>query len=270
MPKPRRRLDRELVDRGLASGEHEAQQLIAEQRILVDGAPVLQPSSMVAGSSSVRVLDPPRSFVTRGGVKLAGALDDFAMDPQGLRCLDAGAGAGGFTDCLLQRGAAEVVAVDVGYGDFDWSLRNDPRVRLLERVNLRTVDPALLGPPFDLVVADLSFISLVAVLDRLVPATAAGGDLLLMVKPQFEAPRDDVGAGGIVDDAAVWAAAVQRVADALWDRGLGTAGVVPSRLRGAEGNQEFFVRGRFDSPPPDPALLAFTRRLEGRLGGTMP
>jgi 23S rRNA (cytidine1920-2'-O)/16S rRNA (cytidine1409-2'-O)-methyltransferase len=255
MPKPRRRLDRELVDRGLAPGEREAQRLIAEQRILVDGAPALQPSSMVAGSSSVRVLDPPRSFVTRGGVKLAGALDDFGMDPQGLRCLDAGAGAGGFTDCLLQRGAAEVVAVDVGYGDFDWSLRNDERVRLLERLNLRTADPAVLGPPFDLVVADLSFISLVAVLDRLVPATAAGGDLLLMVKPQFEAPRDDVGAGGIVDDAAVWAAAVQKVADALWDRGVGTAGVVPSRLRGAEGNQEFFVRGRFDAPPPDRTLL---------------
>src|SRR5438445_323191 len=288
MPKPRRRLDRELVDRGLASGEHEAQRLIAEQRILVDGAPALQPSSLVAGSSRVDVLGPPRSYVTRGGVKLAGALDDFALDPQGLRCLDAGAGAGGFTDCLLQRGAAEVVAVDVGYGDFDWSLRNDPRVRLLERLNIRTADPALLRPPFDLVVADLSFISLVAVLDRLVPATAPGGDLLLLVKPQFEAPRHDVGAGGVVDDPAVWAAAVQKVAGALWARGVGTAGVRPSHLRGAEGNQEFFVRGRFDAPPPDRPLgvpgggaaprsvaegaglripPASIRRLEGRLGG---
>jgi 23S rRNA (cytidine1920-2'-O)/16S rRNA (cytidine1409-2'-O)-methyltransferase len=251
MPKPRRRLDRELVDRGLASGEHEAQRLIAEQRILVDGAPALQPSSMVAGSSAVHVLDPPRTFVTRGGVKLAGALDDFGLDPQGLRCLDAGAGGGGFTDCLLQRGAAEVVAVDVGYGDFDWSLRNDSRVRLLERVNIRTADPALLGPPFDLVVADLSFISLVAVLDSLIAATARNGNLMLMVKPQFEAPRADVGAGGIVDDPRVWAAAVEKVAVALWERGVGTAGVRPSRLRGAEGNQEFFVRGRFDAPAPD-------------------
>src|SRR6266700_2668040 len=144
-------------------GEHDAQRLIAEQRILVDGAPALQPSSLVAGSSRVDVLDPPRTYVTRGGVKLAGALDDFALDPRGLRCLDAGAGAGGFTDCLLQRGAGEVVAVDVGYGDFDWSLRQDPRVRLFERANIRVVDPALLGEPFDLAVGDLSFISLVAV-----------------------------------------------------------------------------------------------------------
>lgn len=255
MPTPRRRLDRELVHRGLASGDREAQRLIAEQRILVDGAPALQPSRMVTGAAAVHILDPPRTFVTRGGVKLAGALDDLDLDPQGLRCLDAGTGGGGFSDCLLQRGAAEVVAVDVGYGDFDWSLRNDPRVRLLERVNIRTVGPAVLGPPFDLVVADLSFISLVAVLDLLVMATAPSGDLLLMVKPQFEAPRDDVGAGGIVDDPDVWAAAVTKVAAALWDRGVGTAGVVASRLRGARGNQEFFVLGRFGAPPPRPDLL---------------
>jgi 23S rRNA (cytidine1920-2'-O)/16S rRNA (cytidine1409-2'-O)-methyltransferase len=259
MPKPRRRLDRELVDRGLASGEQEAERLIGQQRILVDGAPALQASSLVAGSSSLRVLDAARSYVTRGGVKLAGALDDFGLDPRGRRCLDAGAGAGGFSDCLLQRGAAEVVAVDVGYGDFDWSLRNDPRVRLLERCNIRTADSALLGTAFDLVVADLSFISLVAVADSLVGVTAPGGDLLLMVKPQFEAPRDDVGAGGIVEDAAVWAAAVQKVAGALWARGVGTAGVRPSRLRGAEGNQEFFVHGRFDAPPPDRARLGLLR-----------
>src|SRR5437870_5133333 len=255
MPKPRRRLDRELVDRGLAPGEHEAQRLIAEQRILVDGAPALQPSSLVAGSSRVDVLDPPRSFVTRGGVKLAGALDDFAIDPRGLRCLDAGAGAGGFTDCLLQRGAAEVVAVDVGYGDFDWSLRNDPRVRLLERLNIRTADPALLGPPFDVIAADLSFISLVAVLDRLVAVAAPGADLVLLVKPQFEAPRADVAPGGVVEDPAVWAGALERVAAALGTRGVGTAAIAPSRLRGAEGNQEFFLWGRGDAGPLDPAVL---------------
>jgi 23S rRNA (cytidine1920-2'-O)/16S rRNA (cytidine1409-2'-O)-methyltransferase len=258
MPKPRRRLDRELVDRGLASGEPEARRLIAEQRILVDGAPALQPSSMVAGSSRVDVLEPPRSYVTRGGIKLAGALDDLAIDPTGKRCLDAGAGGGGFTDCLLQRGAAQVVAVDVGYGDFDWSLRNDPRVRLLERVNIRTAEPGLLGGAFDLVVADLSFISLVAVLDRLVPATAPTGDLALMVKPQFEAPRRDVGQGGVVHDPAVWAAAVQKVADALWERGVGTAGVAPSRLRGADGNQEFFLHGRLDAPAPGRGLAGPT------------
>ncbi len=255
MRHPRRRLDRELVERGLAADPPEARRLIAEQRILVDGAPALQPSRMVTASSSLHVLGPPRPFVTRGGTKLAGALDDLGVAVAGRRCLDAGAGAGGFTDVLLQRGAREVVAVDVGYGDFDWSLRNDPRVRLLERVNIRTVDPVALGPPFDLVVADLSFISLVAVLDRLVPATAPVGDLLLMVKPQFEAPRDDVAAGGVVDDPAVWGTAVRRVAEALWARGVGTAGLAPSRLRGAEGNQEFFLRGRHDAPQPDPGVL---------------
>src|SRR5437879_289755 len=189
MRQPRRRLDRELVNRGLAQDESDALGLIADRRVLVDGAPALGPSRMVATSDQVVVLRPPPDFVTRGGRKLAGALDDFGIAVEGRRCLDVGAGAGGFTDCLLQRGAREVVAVDVGYGDFDWSLRNDARVRLLERVNVRTADPSLLGPPFDVAVADLSFISLVAVLDPLVEAAAPGADFVLLVKPQFEAPR---------------------------------------------------------------------------------
>jgi len=255
MRQQRRRLDRELVSRGLAQDESEALRLITDRRVLVDGGPALQPSRMVAPSDQVRVLRPPPAFVTRGGLKLAGALDDLGIAVEGRRCLDVGAGAGGFTDCLLQRGAREIVAVDVGYGDFDWSLRNDTRVRLLERVNIRTADPSLLGPPFDVIVADLSFISLVAVLDRLVAAAAPGADFVLLVKPQFEAPRADVAPGGVVDDPAVWVGALERVATALATRGIGTAAIAPSRVRGAEGNQEFFLWAREDAGPVDPAAL---------------
>jgi len=251
----RRRLDRELVDRGLARGEPEALELIAAGRVLVDGAPAIAASRLVDAASSLRVLAEPRPYVTRGGTKLAGALDDLAIAVSGRRCLDAGAGAGGFTDCLLQRGAGEVVAVDVGYGDFDWSLRQDPRVRLFERANIRVVDVELLGPPFDLVVADLSFISLAAVAPRLVEVTAPDGDLLLLVKPQFEAPRDDVGPGGIVRDPAVWSSTVGAVADALWAEGVGTAGVVASQLPGTDGNREFFLYARRRAPAPDAAAL---------------
>ena len=255
MPQRRRRLDRELVDRGLASGEAEARELVAAQRVLVGGAPALAPARMVSAYDSIGVVRPAPEFVTRGGRKLAGALDDLSISVEGRRCLDAGAGAGGFTDCLLQRGAREVVAVDVGYGDFDWSLRNDPRVRLLERVNVRMAGPDVIGEGFDLVVADLSFIGLATVAGRLASAAAPGADLLLLVKPQFEAARDEVGPGGVVADPAVWASAVERVADALWASGVGTAGVVASRLRGAEGNQEFFVWGRRDAPAPDPGRV---------------
>lgn len=247
----RRRLDRELVTRGLAPDPQAAAVLIADQRVTVEGAPALQATRLVAPTDALRVLKPAAAFVTRGGAKLAGALDDLAVSVAGRQCLDAGAGAGGFTDCLLQRGAVSVVAVDVGYGDFAWALRQDPRVRLLERCNIRTVDPALLGGPFDLVVADLSFISLAAVAPGLVRAAGPGADLVLLVKPQFEAPRDQVPAGGIIADPAVWTSTLERVAGVFAGLGMGLAGVVASRLRGAEGNQEFFVweRGAPGGPP---------------------
>ncbi|MGH2707492.1 MAG: TlyA family RNA methyltransferase, partial [Actinomycetota bacterium] len=164
------------------------------------------------------------------------------------RCLDVGAAQGGFTDCLLQAGAREVVAVDVGYGDFDWRLRNDSRVRLLERTNIRTLDLSSLGAPFDVVAADLSFISLTLVADRLIEGAASRGDLVLLVKPQFEAPRSEVGPGGIVADPAVWARSLESVTRALGERGLATVAVAPSRLPGARGNREFFVRARRGLP----------------------
>lgn len=244
MSQPRMRLDRALVERGLASDEPGARSLIAGGRILVAGAPALAASRLVAGGDQIGVVAPRPAFVTRGGHKLAAALDDLSIRVEGRRCLDAGAGAGGFSDCLLQRGARELVAVDVGYGDFAWALRNDARVRILERVNIRTVDRALLGESFDLIVADLSFISLAVVVPALVAAAGPGADLLLLVKPQFEAARADVGRGGVVVDPEVWAGAVRQVAGALDASGVGIQATVASRLRGAAGNQEFFVWGR--------------------------
>lgn len=240
----RRRLDRELVARGVARDEEEAGRLVEEHRVLIDGAPASKSSTLVSGASNLRLVDARMQFASRGGEKLAGALEDMHLDPGGRKCLDAGAGSGGFTDCLLQRGASEVVAIDVGFGQFDWRLRNDPRVRLYERTNLRTMDPALLGGPFGLVVADLSFISLEAVLDRLLQAAAASGDLLLLVKPQFEAPAGDVPPGGVVTEPAVWKRSIEKVASGLARRGWGITGIAPSRVPGVKGNREFFLQAR--------------------------
>lgn len=213
----------------------------------MDGATAEKTSTMVRPSSNLRLLTPSR-FVSRGGEKLAGALEELGIDPSGRKCLDAGAGSGGFTDCLLQAGAAEVVAVDVGYGIIDLRLREDPRVRLHERTNIRTADPDILGALFDLVVADLSFISLEAVIDRLIECCLPNGELLLLVKPQFEAPPKDVPRGGVVRDSSVWESSIERIARALWSHGWGTAGLAPSRLAGAEGNREFFIRSNRSAP----------------------
>lgn len=246
----RRRLDSELITRGLFKDTEEAKQAIDGKRVLVDGAPAATPSALVNPESNLSVLK-DRRFVSRGGDKLEGALQDLMVDPAGLRCLDAGAGSGGFTDCLLQYGAARVVAVDVGYGQFDWKLRNDPRVRLLERTNIRSLTAKETEGTFDLVVADLSFIGLRQVAGPLANLTADKGSLLLMVKPQHEAAREDVGRGGVVRDPAVWSKAIELVSTRLNELGFGLVDAAASRLKGAEGNQEFFVlarRGKAASP----------------------
>lgn len=250
----RRRLDLELIARGLAATEQQARDLIDDRRVVVGGSLAVRPSTLVALGDDIRLSAPSR-FVSRGGDKLDAALDDLGVDVEGRRCLDGGAGSGGFTHCLLTRGAAEVVAVDVGYGQFDWSLRADPRVRLLERTNLRLVDPAALGAPFGVVVADLSFISLALVLPTLDASAAPSADFVLLVKPQFEAPAADVGEGGIVRDPEVWRRSIASVVAALEERGLGAAGIVPARPRGARGNQEFFVHARRDAAPADDRLV---------------
>ena len=200
---------------------------------------------------------PPGSvYASRGGHKLAGALDAFGYDPDGKRVLDAGASTGGFTDVLLQRGAAAVVAVDVGYGQLAWKLQTDERVTVLDRTNVRTLTAQLVGLPVDLVVADLSFIPLGVVLPALLACATADADLMPMVKPQFEVGRDRLPSGGVVRDPGLRASAVRRVAEQAAALGLGVRGVTASPLPGPSGNVEYFLWLRADAPPLDEDLLA--------------
>ncbi|MGH9156420.1 MAG: TlyA family RNA methyltransferase [Acidimicrobiales bacterium] len=237
-PALRRRLDSELVRRGLVPSREQAQARIADGRVVVAGAPADKASRLVAAGEPLEVLGDPPPFVSRGGNKLAAALDRFAVDPAGRRALDAGVSTGGFTDCLLQRGAAGVVAVDVGRGQLHERLRADPRVILHERTNIRSFE---LRPPVDLVVADLSFISLRTVASRLVgPNAAAGADVVVLVKPQFEAGRAEASRGrGVITDPAVWRRALEDVAAALRSDGAAMMGAMVSPVLGADGNVEF-------------------------------
>ena len=241
---PRRRLDVELVRRGLASSRAEAHAAVEAGLVTVAGSPATKPASLVAADVPVQVLGPARRFVSRGGDKLRAALDRFGVDPRGRDCLDAGASTGGFTDCLLQAGAGRVVAVDVGYGQLAWEVRNDPRVTVMERTNVRTLEPADLPFTPELVVADLSFISLRAVLPALVRAASPVAEFVVLVKPQFEAGPGGVGSGGVVRDPEVWRRVLGEVADAFGALEVGVVGVVASPLRGPAGNVEFLLHGR--------------------------
>ncbi len=251
----RTRLDAELVRRGLARSREQAVALIEAGLVEVRGSAARKAAAMVDPADPIRVRDEGgERYASRGGVKLAGALAVFAPDGlivAGRRCLDAGASTGGFTDVLLRAGAAEVVAVDVGYGQLDWALRGDPRVRVHDRTNVRTLAPELIGGPVDLTVADLSFISLRLVLPALAACTRPDGDLVPMVKPQFEVGRERVGSGGVVRDPALRAEAVLSVATAAGALGFGVAGAVPSPLPGPAGNVEFFLWLRRAAPPVD-------------------
>ena len=257
---PRRRLDAELVRRGLARSRDHAARLVSEGRVKVAGRPAGKPATAVSTADPILVIDSkaPVEYASRGGHKLAGALDAFAaggLTVAGRRCLDAGASTGGFTDVLLRRGAAHVVAVDVGYGQLAWSLRQDERVSVHDRTNVREISAELIGGPVDLVVADLSFISLTLVLGALVSCATADADFVLMVKPQFEVGRQRVGKGGVVRDPALRAEAVRTVAEAAAAHGLGVGGVTASPLPGPAGNVEYFVWLRPGAPPLDPAAL---------------
>jgi len=211
--------------------------------VLVDGAPATKPARLVDPAQALELLGPPPRFVGRGGEKLDAALDRFSLDVSGRRALDAGASTGGFTDCLLQRGACEVVAVDVGYGQLHERLRRDPRVRNLERTNVREVDLDVIGGPVSIVVADLSFISLRTVLPVLVGLGA--DDLVLLVKPQFEAGREDAARGrGVIRDPAIWQRVLGDVRAAAGAQGAAMMGVMPSPITGAQGNVEFLVHLR--------------------------
>lgn len=236
-----------MVRRGLAATRSEARQAIRAGRVTVEGRPATKGGTLVAAGEAVALSGPARPYVSRGGEKLAAALDRFGIDPDGRACLDAGAGTGGFTDVLLRRGAARVVAVDVGYGQLAWSLRSDERVTLLERFNVRGLAPEHLPEAPSLVVADLSFISLAKVLPGLVASASDGADLVLLVKPQFEAGRDEVGRGGVVSDPEVWRRTIERVARASRDEGAGPLAVMASPLRGPAGNVEFLLHARVGS-----------------------
>ena len=254
----RARLDAELVRRKLARSREQAAALVADGRVKVHGTVARKVAAMIDPADPVVVTgaDPAEEYVSRGGHKLAGALAAFG--PRGLvvagrRCLDAGASTGGFTDVLLRAGARQVVAVDVGYGQLAWPIRTDERVVVLERTNVRTLTPEMIGGPVELAVADLSFISLRLVLPALSECTE--GDLALMVKPQFEVGRERVGSGGVVRDWRLRAEAVLDVAGAAAGLGLGVAGVAASPLPGPSGNVEFFVWFRRDAPPADRAEI---------------
>jgi 23S rRNA (cytidine1920-2'-O)/16S rRNA (cytidine1409-2'-O)-methyltransferase len=255
----RNRLDTELVRRGLARSREQAAALIADGRVEVRGTRAGKAAAMVDPADPVRVLDSDADeYVSRGGHKLAGALAEFGplgLSVQGRRCLDAGASTGGFTDVLLRGGASHVVAVDVGYGHLAWALRTDPRVTVVERTNVRSLTPDAIGGPVSLTVADLSFISLGLVLPALVACTEPDGDLVPMVKPQFEVGRERVGPGGVVRDPELRAEAVRGVAAAAAEHGLGTAGVVASPLPGPSGNVEFFLWLRRGAPAVDGARV---------------
>jgi 23S rRNA (cytidine1920-2'-O)/16S rRNA (cytidine1409-2'-O)-methyltransferase len=248
----RSRLDAELVRRGLARSREHAVALIAEGRVAVAGQAATKPATGVDAATPVVVRTDPDepSWVSRGAHKLLGALEAFPVDVTGRRALDAGASTGGFTEVLLSRGAAEVVAVDVGYGELAWSLRTDERVRVLERTNVRSLTREAIDGPVDLVVADLSFISLRLVLSALTGCATDDADLLPMVKPQFEVGRERLGAGGVVRDPEHRVQAVLEVGTAAASLGWGTAGVVASPLPGPAGNVEFFLWLRRDAPPP--------------------
>jgi 23S rRNA (cytidine1920-2'-O)/16S rRNA (cytidine1409-2'-O)-methyltransferase len=249
------RLDRELVRRGLAPSREAATAAIRDGRVLVAGTVAAKPSTLVSTGDPLALAGPARRWASRGGDKLAPALERLGVPVAGRRCLDAGASTGGFTDVLLEAGAAEVVAVDVGYGQLDLRLRQDPRVRVLDRTNVRTLEPGQVGGPVELTVADLSFISLRLVLPALASLTRDDGDLVLLVKPQFEAGREAVGRGGVVRDPAARAAAVRAVAEAGQALGLGVAGICPSPLPGPAGNLELFLHLRAGAPALDGTAL---------------
>jgi 23S rRNA (cytidine1920-2'-O)/16S rRNA (cytidine1409-2'-O)-methyltransferase len=221
----------------------QARSLIMEGRVKVNGAPATKPGQNVRGDANVEI-ERPRRFVSRGGEKLDHALNEFGIDVAGKHALDVGASTGGFTDCLLQRGVADVVAVDVGYGQLDWKLRNDARVRVMERTNFRHLPDDAFAQPFDIVVIDTSFISLRTILARAVAYLAPAGDIVALVKPQFEAGRERLGSGGVVRDPQVHRAVLREVRDAAAEMGLVAEQLTGSPLLGPAGNREFLMRLR--------------------------
>ena len=236
------RLDAELVRRELARSREQAADLIESRSVLVNGIPATKPATQVDAQTSIVLAGKRDDCVSRGGHKWAGALDVFTeVVIDGKVCLDAGASTGGFTDVLLRKGARKVIAVDVGYGQLAWELRSNEKVVILDRTNIRHLTGEMVGDDVDIVVADLSFISLSLVLPALAAVSKSSADFLLMVKPQFEVGRERLGAGGVVRDPALRRSAVLDVAQSAYDVGLGTMGIAASPLPGPAGNVEYFL-----------------------------
>ncbi len=245
------RLDKLLLERGVATSRERAQALILAGKVLVNGQKIEKAGAGVDSSADIRLLGEDLKYVGRGGLKLEEALKHWQIDVVGKTCLDVGASTGGFTDCLLQRGAGRVIAVDTGYGQIDFRLRQDARVRLLEKTNARYLTPKQIGESVDMVVMDVSFISATLVLPAVIaaafpgPQERGGRQIIVLVKPQFEAGREQVGKGGIVRDPLVQKAAVEKVRHALLDLGCHQTDVIESPILGGEGNREFLLYGQF-------------------------
>ena len=238
------RLDKLLVERGLAESRTKAQALVMAGVVLVDDQRANKPSDTVAADAQIRIKggdDPTSRYVGRGGLKLEKALRDFEIDVNGLDCLDVGASTGGFTDCLLQHGARHVIAVDVGHNQIDWRLRTDSRVEVRERVNARYLQPDDFPTKFDLAVMDVSFISATKIMPAIVPLLKPAGRLIVLIKPQFEVGRGEVGKGGIVRDVEKHARVIEEVNLAAKELGLENCNVIESPIHGADGNVEFLA-----------------------------
>lgn len=260
----RRRLDAELVRRGLVTSRDRAREAVASGRVTVNGAVAQKAARLVLPGDALELSGPPARYVSRGGEKLEGALAAFGLDVTGLRCCDVGSSTGGFTDCLLQRGAAEVVAIDVGRAQMHERLAEDRRVALYERTDIRDVDPAAIGAPFNLVTADVSFISLTSIMTHLAELVAQGAPVVVLVKPQFEVGRQEASRGrGVIRDPELWRAAIDRVLVAATELGVPAQGAAPSLLMGARGNTEFFLhlkKGGNPSPVDSARVVAQAAR----------
>jgi len=243
MKPERRRIDQLLTDRGLAPSREKARALLLAGAVRVNNQRVDKPGALVDLDAAIEVAE-SMPYVSRGGFKLAAALDHFHIDPADRVCLDVGASTGGFTDCLLQRGAARVHTIDVGHGQLDWRLRNDPRVVLHEGLNARFLQPSDIGEPVSLAVCDVSFISATLIVPALPPMLTAPGEIVILVKPQFEVGRDQVGKGGIVRESSLHQAACDKVQASAAALGFEGLNIIPSPILGAEGNREFLLYGR--------------------------
>ena len=262
----RSRIDAVLVDRGLFASRERARAAVLAGEVRVAGEVVTKAGHQVEADVPIEVAEKQR-FVSRGGEKLLGALEAFGLDVSGMRVVDVGASTGGFTDCLLQRGASSVVAVDVGYGQLAWSLRTDPRVMVFERLNIRAADPDELGAPFDLVVIDVSFISLRIVMPHLLGLIGDEGQLVALVKPQFEAGKGRVGKRGVVRDAAVHEDVLRGAVDAAHEGGLVIRGLTYSPIKGPEGNIEFWMWAARRGEPTDATAESVVAAAHSELGG---